>query len=301
MNKLPTSTRAKILHMLYEGMSMRAVSRIEKISINTVYKLVADTGKACFKFHNAVVQNLWVDRVQCDEIWAFCYCKQRSLPYAINLPSWAGHIWTWTALDSDTKLLISFYVGGRSVDDAREFMRDVDSRIDTRFQLTTDGLDTYVEAVDDTFREGDVDFAQLVKYKPIPKSSKRKVNIVNLDMVNRLKDYQALKKRTAVRGRPEVEHISTSHVERLNLTLRQHLARYARESLAHSKRFENHVDMLALFAVFYNFCRVHRTLGQTPAMAAGLLDEVLDLDFLVYLADRDAKPPNRPKRYNTRE
>ena len=284
MNKLPHEKRKMILNLLVEGSSMRSISRTVGVSINTVTKLLISAGEACAEFHHETVRNVKADRVQCDEIWSFCYAKQKNVATAANAPEEAGDVWTWTALDADSKLIISYLVGGRDSGYALEFMDDVKSRLANRVQLTTDGHRAYLEAVEDAFG-GDVDYAQLVKlYGDAPKNEQRRYNPAECNGT----------KKNKVSGNPELKHISTSYVERQNLTMRMSMRRFTRLTNGFSKKIDNHIHMLSLYFVHYNFCRVHKTLKVTPAMEAGLTETLLDTDFIVDLID--SREPAQKKR-----
>jgi IS1 family transposase len=287
MNKLDTKTRAQILHMLVEGNSMRSVSRMTGVSINTVTKLLIDAGKLCISHHSRTVQNVTSKRVQCDEIWSFNYAKAKNVKAAKAAPEWAGDVWTWTAIDADSKLMISYMVGDRSANAAAEFMHDVAYRLANRVQLTTDGHAAYLIGVESGFG-ADVDYAQLVKiYGASPESAKGRYSPAEC--------IGAEKK--PVMGSPDPEHVSTSYVERSNLSIRMGNRRFTRLTNAFSKKIDHHVYMLALYFTFYNFCRIHKTLRVTPAMAAGVDTVVHDLDWVVGMIDAVAAKPNRPLRY----
>ncbi len=281
MNKLPLHKRTQILHMLVEGSSMRSISRVVGVSINTVTKLLVQAGEACAAYHNDTVRNVEARRVQCDEIWSFCYAKQKNVETAKAAPQDAGDVWTWTALDSDSKLIVSYLVGGRSSEYAIEFMDDVAKRLANRVQMTTDGHKAYLEAVEGAFG-GDIDFAQLVKmYGAAPDSNKGRYSPA---------DCTGIRKRR-VEGNPAIEDVSTSHVERQNLTMRMSMRRFTRLTNGFSKKIDNHVHMLSLYFVHYNFCRIHKSLKVTPAMAAGVSDTLHDLEWIIGLIDARAQKP----------
>lgn len=274
MNKLPLEKRTQIINLLVEGSSLRAASRIADVSINTITKLLVDVGRACQAFHNETVMSVTSKKVQCDEIWSFVYSKDKNVPEGME--GEAGDVWTWTAIDADSKLVISWLVGNRDAECADVFMKDVAGRLQNRVQLTTDGLKVYLDAVDEAFR-GDVDFAQLVKlYGGGNEQTERKYSPTN---------YIGAKKTTII-GNPENKNVSTSYVERQNLTMRMHMRRFTRLTNAFSKKIENHCYAIALHFVYYNFCRLHKTLRVTPAMEAGLTKDIMEISDLVLLADK---------------
>ena len=288
MNKLPLKTRALILNMLCEGQSMRATARLAEVSFNTVAKLLIDGGKACAELHDELVQGVTASRIQCDEVWSFTYAKQKNVAKAKAAPVEAGDTWTWTALDADTKLIVSSMVGGRDAEYANAFMDDVASRLANRVQMTTDGHKAYLEAVEGSFG-ADIDYAQLIKvYGNAPETLKGRYSPA---------DCTGIVKRT-VEGQPDEKHISTSFVERQNLTMRMQMRRFTRLTNAFSKKFDNHMHMVALYTVWYNFIRIHKTLRVTPAMEAGLSKTVWDMEDLVRIMDKRAPKPGRPKTYN---
>jgi IS1 family transposase len=290
MNKLPLETRAQILSMLCEGASMRSVSRLADVSINTVTKLLIQAGEACEAFHDAKVRNVKAKRVQCDEIWSFVGSKAKNTPQEKKLAGEAGDVWTWTALDSDSKLIVSWLIGGRDAEYASDFMQDVASRLANRVQLTTDGHSPYLGAVEDAFGI-DVDYAQLVKiYGEAPEGQRRYSPAVCLGA-----------KKHKVVGNPDREHVSTSHIERSNLTLRMHNRRFTRLTNAFSKKVENHGHMVALYTVWYNFVRQHKTLRMSPAMAAGIEARLWDMTDVVALIDAREAPAKKRGPYRKRE
>ncbi len=259
---------------------MRSISRVVGVSINTVTKLLVQAGEACSAYHNNTVRNVEARRVQCDEIWSFCYAKKKNVATAKAAPVDAGDVWTWTALDADSKLIVGWLVGGRDADYANEFMQDIASRLANRVQLTTDGHIPYLEAVEGAFG-ANVDFAQLVKmYGPAPDGQKRYSPPVCVG---------ARKER--FEGKPDPEHVSTSYVERQNLTMRMSMRRFTRLTNGFSKKIDNHIHMLSLYFVHYNFCRIHKSLKVTPAMAAGVSDTLHDLEWIVGLIDARAPKP----------
>jgi IS1 family transposase len=290
MNKLPVAQRAQILAMLAEGASMRSVSRLADVSINTVSKLLEDAGRFCAGFHDAEVRNVKAKRVQVDEIWSFTAAKQKNRATMKAPVAGAGDTWTWTAIEAQTKLIISHFVGVRDGDRAKWFMEDVASRIVDRVQLTSGGHRAYLEAVESAFG-ADVDYAMLAKiYGASLESAKGRHSPAECT--------GAIK--TPVEGQPDDKYISTSYAERSNLTMRMHNRRFTRLTNAFSKKFENHAHMVAIYAVWYNFLRIHKTLRVTPAMAAGLSETVMDWEEFVALMDVDAPHPGRRGPYKKR-
>lgn len=275
MNQLPIEKRTQIISLFVEGNSLRATSRIADVSINTVTKLLVSVGKACQAFHNEQVVNVRSKRVQCDEIWSFVYAKEKNKPDNIE---GAGDVWTWTAIDSDSKLIISWLVGERDAYTANIFMNDVADRLATRIQLTTDGLKAYLEAVGEAFGNR-IDFAQLVKMygnESAPTTNEKKYSPAECTGM----------KVNLVSGNPDPDHISTSHVERQNLTMRMHMRRFTRLTNAFSKKLENHCHAIALHFVYYNFVKIHKTLRVPPAMEAGLIKKLMTIEDIVRLTEK---------------
>jgi IS1 family transposase len=263
---------------------MRAVSRVADVSINTVTKLLVDAGNACAAFHDKAVRRVKAKRVQCDEIWSFCYAKARNVATAKAAPIYAGDVWTWVALESDSKLIVSYLVGGRDAEYANVFMDDVASRLANRVQLTTDGHKAYLDAIDGAFSGAGVDYAALVKiYGSAPEGEKRYSPAECIGC-----------KKERVRGNPDPAHVSTSHVERSNLSFRMHMRRFTRLTNAYSKKFANHCHMIALYTVWYNFARINGAVKMAPAMAAGISDQLWSMADIVILID-DAAPKPGPR------
>jgi len=292
MRKLDTKTRSLIIRLLVEGNSIRATARIADVSKNTVNKLLIDAGKACSKYHDEYVREVKASIIQCDEIWSFTYARQKNVKTATAAPEFAGDTWTWTAIDSDSKLIVSYMVGGRDSGYAIEFMDDLRSRLSNRVQLTTDGHKAYLEAVEGAFG-GDVDYAQLIKMYGNPTGSK-----------GHEKKYSPAEctgtKKVKVSGEPEKALVSTSHVERQNLTMRMHMRRFTRLTNGFSKKVENHSYAVALHFMYYNFVRVHQTLKVTPAMEAGITDSLWDIKDLVALIDANEAAPKKRGTYKKR-
>jgi len=291
MNKLPLAKRAQILSMLVEGSSMRSVSRVCDVSINTVTKLLEDAGEACVEHHDQAVRGVKAVRVQCDEIWSFCYAKQKNVATAKRKDMAWGDVWTWTAVEADTKLLVSYLIGARDAEYALAFMDDLRQRITNRVQLTTDGHSAYLQAVEEAFG-ADVDYAQLVKlYGTAPEA-----------LQGRYSPPVCIgARKSEITGQPDPAHVSTSYVERANLTMRMAMRRFTRLTNAFSKKFANHCHMVALYATWYNLIKQHKTLkGITPAMAAGVSDKLWSMEDVVALIDARAAKPVRPATYRKR-
>lgn len=281
MNRLSHAKRTQILAMLCEGSSMRSISRVADVSINTVSKLLVEAGEACLILHDETVRNVKAKRIECDEIWSFNYAKARNVATAKAAPEDAGDVWTWTAIDAESKLIVSYLVGGRDANCATEFMFDLRERLANRVQLTTDGHKAYLDAVDYAF-DTEVDYAQLVKlYGPAPEAFK-----------GRYSPAQCIgARKRALIGSPDKANVSTSYVERQNLTMRMSMRRFTRLTNGFSKKLENHVHALALYFAFYNFCRIHKTLRMSPAMAAGITDRLWSLDDVIAKIDELAPAP----------
>jgi IS1 family transposase len=272
MNRLPIAKRAQIIQMLVEGASLRSTSRMADVSINTVTKLLVDVADAAYAYHDRTVRNVRCRRVQADEIWCFVGAKQKNASPDQKAGGW-GDVWTWTAIDADTKLCVGYVVGGRDGWWAREFMQDVANRIRGKVQLTTDQHRAYLEAVEDAFG-GDVDYAQLQKIygaSSEPETRYSPAKCIGCDM-------------KTISGTPDPAHVSTSYVERQNLTMRMSMRRFTRLTNAFSKKIENHAAAVALHFIHYNFARIHKTLRITPAMAAGISDHVWSYEEIAGLA-----------------
>jgi len=274
MNKSSTEKRAQILGMMVVGVSIRAISRMTGASKNTIVKLLADAGQACSEYQDRALRNLPSKRIQADEIWSFVYAKPKNVPSDMRGQVGVGDVWTWTALCADTKLIASWHVGRRDARAAYEFMTDLKSRHANRVQLTTDGHGAYLSAVDSAFTR-DIDYAMLVKkYGEAPEAEKRYSPPVCVGA-----------ERHVVRGRPDPEHISTSYVERQNLSMRMGMRRFTRLTNAFSKKLENHMYALSIYFMHYNFVRIHQTLRVTPAMEAHVTDRLWSLEDIVRIVD----------------
>lgn len=273
MNKLSTANRKAVIRALVEGCSVNATVRMTGIAKTTILRLIRDLGCACAKYHDENVRHLKPTRIQCDEVWSFVHCKQKRVARAKAAPSGAGDCWTWTAIDPDTKLMISYLVGLRTAGDASAFMLDLAGRITNLTQLTSDGFAAYPDAVYNAFGTH-VDFAQLIKIYRADRADHARYSPA---------ECVGCKKKHVI-GAPDPKHISTSIVERSNLTLRMSQRRFTRLTNGHSKKIENHGHAFALFLMHYNFCRKHMSLnGQTPAQVAGLANRAWTLDDLVGL------------------
>jgi len=281
MNKLALNKRAQILSMLVEGTSMRAAARLADVSFNSVARLLVEAGEACEAFHIKTVRDVKSKRVQADEIWSFCGAKQRNVTEENKA---YGNVWTWTALDSDIKLILTWFVGDRTNESAEIFMEDLASRVAGRIQLTTDGLVAYNHAVGVAFKDG-VDYAQMhKKYSATPNRAPENKYSPGVCIAA---------ERVPLRGKPQDKHISASHVERMNLNMRMGMRRFTRLTNAFSKKIDSHCAALAVYFVFYNFCRIHKTLRVSPAMAAGLTDELMNMEDIVRMIDAHFPPKKR--------
>lgn len=277
MNRLPFEKRRQILHLMVENNSVRGIARLVDVSPVTVLRYLELAGAACMEHHDKAVRGVKAQRVECDEIWSFNYCKRAKLAKAKAAPEGAGDAWVWTALDVDSKLIVSYLIGGRHAEAAQEFMHDVAERLANRVQLTTDGHGVYLSAVLGAFGI-DVDYAQLIKhYGPVPGEvgPERKYSPGECCGITK---HRML-------GQPIKALVSTSYVEKHNQTMRQHMKRFARLTAAHSKKLENHVHMVALYTTWYNFARVNSSVRMSPAMAAGLSDRLWDIAEIVELIE----------------
>lgn len=271
MNQLSTERRAAVVAALVEGNSLRGTARMTGVARMTIEKLLRDIGAACAAYHDEHVRGLNSQRIQCDEIWSFVGAKAKNVPQE-KRGQW-GDVWTWTAIDADSKLIVGYRVGNRTAADAYDFMMDVASRLSTRIQLTTDNLKLYLNAVDYAFGT-EVDYAMLEKHYG--------TFATNGSAAHRYTPAKITGMRAAtISGDPDRKHVSTSYVERQNLTMRMHMNRFARLTNGFSKKIEMHAHNVALHFMYYNFCKIHQTLRVTPAMEAGLSDHVWEIDELV--------------------
>jgi IS1 family transposase len=292
MNRLSVEKRKAVVAALSEGNSLHATSRMTGVARNTVTRLLVDLGVVCSVYQDRVMRDLDCKRIQCDEIWAFVYAKRKNVP--AHKRGEAGDVWTWVALDADTKLVPTFHIGPRDQAAAISFMKDLAGRLRNRVQLTTDGLNLYHRAVEDAFAGG-VDYAMLVKQYGNDADQRRPERryspavCIGAD-------------RVPVNGDPDGDHISTSHVERLNLTMRMSMRRYTRLTNAFSKKVENLTAAVSLHFMHYNFVRVHKTLGTTPAVTAGLTDHVWEIEEIIALLDAAERAiPMKRGRYKPRK
>lgn len=276
MNKLSIEKKTEIIKVLCEGNSLRSTARITDTAINTVVKLLRDIGSASLDYQDKTLVNLTSKKLQCDEIWSFCYSKQKNVPEDKQGTFGYGDVWTWTALDADTKLIASWLVGLRTVECANQFIKDLKDRLTSRIQLTTDGNRVYVNAIEKAFGP-DIDYAILDKiYGQEPEQGKRYSPSTCIGAEKKI-----------IEGHPDMNAVSTSYVERQNLTMRMSMRRFTRLTNAFSKKVENHELAVALYFMHYNFVRPHKTLAnpypRTPAMAAGISDHVWTIEEIVRL------------------
>ena len=270
-------------------MSLRAISRATDASINTISNLLVDAGEACSAYHDETVRLVRAKHIQVDEIWSFTYAKQKNVAMATAAPDGAGDTWTWTAIDADSKLVVSWLVGPRDAGSAFTFVSDLADRLATRVQLTSDGLRLYVDAVEDAFG-ADIDFAQLIKLYGATQETETRYSPAQCQ--------GTISK--PITGHPDPKHVSTSYVERQNLTMRMSMRRFTRLTNAFSKKLLNHIHHVSLYFVHYNFCRVHKTLRMSPVMAAGVTDTLRDMEWIVGLIDERAKKPGPRGPYKKR-
>jgi IS1 family transposase len=279
MNRLNREKQIQIINAIVEGNSLRSTSRMAEVAFNSVLKLLPQIGKACADFQDAALQNLKCKRIQCDEIWNFCYAKQANVPEEFKDKFGYGDVWTWVAIDADTKLVPCWLVGKRDAGYAFEFINNLAGRLANRVQLTTDGHKPYLMAVEDTFGI-DIDYAMLVKLYSAPQEG-REVRYSPANCIGARKE--------TIMGDPDAKYISTSFVERNNLTIRMMNRRFTRLTNAFSKKVENLKHSVALHFMHYNFCRIHKTLRVTPAMEAGITNHVWEIGEIVGLLDREQR------------
>jgi IS1 family transposase len=288
MKTLNQGTRGQIINLLSEGMSLRAIARITGVARNTVDKLLRDVGAACLEYQDEHLRNLPCRKVQCDEIWSFVYAREKNVPKELQGVPGIGDVWTWTAIDADTKLVPCWYVGGRRISDAKMFIGDLASRLAHRVQLSTDGHKPYLNAVEAHFGE-DIDYGRIIKlYGDVKPNGETKRNDAGHGT-----ECIGIRKSVAA-GSPDENDISTSIVERQNLTMRMSMRRFTRLTNAHSKKVENHMHANSLHIMFYNFARIHSTLRVTPAMAAGVSDHVWSVEEIADLAKIEAPKTRGP-------
>ena len=287
MNTLKTKVRAQVLSLLVEGMAINAVTRATGVSKTTILKLLVHVGAACAAYQDRVMVNLPCKKVQCDEIWAFVGMKQKNVPDELKGTLGFGDVYTWTAIDADTKLMPCWNVGTRGAESAYDFIHDLASRMANRIQLTTDGHKAYVVAVEDAFG-ADIDFAQLVKIYGNDNQTKTDARRYSPAECTGIRKER-------ITGNPDMREVSTSYVERANLTMRMHMRRFTRLTNAFSKKLENHMHAVSLHFMFYNFCRIHASLRVTPAMEAGITDHVWTMEEVVMMSDtNEVVTENRP-------
>jgi len=276
MNQLTKEKRKQIVASLVEGNSIRATARMTGVSNPTILKLLCDLGAACTKYQDAAFRNLSCKRIQCDEIWSFCYAKEKNVPKKKKGKFGYGDVWTWTALCADTKLVPSWYIGYRDLKSAKLFLSDLAGRLANRVQLTTDGHRAYLEAVETVFG-ADIDYAQIIKIYGLEENRKAEIRYSQGVCIGA--------EQKKINGKPESRHVSTSFVERQNLTMRMSMRRFTRLTNAFSKKIDNLACAVALHFMYYNFCRIHLSLRVTPAMAAGITTKLWEIDDIVGLLD----------------
>ncbi len=279
MNRMDTVRRAQVVRCLIEGCSINSTVRMTGVAKNTILKLLVELGAACVEFLDATMRNLPCERLQADEAWAFCYAKQKNVkPEHFDDGGYAGDIWTWVAIDADTKLIPCWLIGQRDPIAARLFMEDLASRMANRIQLTTDGLKVYINAVKNAFGD-DIDYAMLIKvYSNTMEGQKRYSPAVCIGC-----------ERAEINGSPDPLHVNTSYVERQNLTMRMQMRRFTRLTNGFSKKLENHAASVAVHFMAYNFQRKHLTLGTTPAVNAGIADHIWSIEEIIGLLERREK------------
>jgi IS1 family transposase len=283
MNKLPLNKRVQIFSMLVEGSSMRSISRVVDVSINTVSKLLIEAGEWCLAYHDENVRGLTCKRIQCDEIWSFCYAKEKNAASAKKAPVFAGDVWTWTSICAESKLIANWFVGGRDAEFAELFMNDLAARLTHRVQMTTDGHKVYLNAIEGAFG-AEIDYAQLVKmFGSSPDAVKGRYSPADCTGAKKVKKI----------GKPDWKHISTSYAERQNLTMRMSMRRFTRLTNGFSKKFENHCHALALYFMHYNFMRIHKSLKVTPAMQAKLTKTLWSWEDVIAMMDAATPPKKR--------
>jgi len=270
MNRLSTEKRRQVVSALVEGNGLRSTVRMTGVSKNTIAKLLVELGVECSDYLNKALVNLPCKRIQCDEIWSFCYAKEKNVPQELRGKFGYGDVWTWVGMDADTKLIVSWLVAGRDAGSAYGFIQDLAKRLANRVQLTTDGHRAYLSAVEDVLGSN-VDYAMLVKLYGNDGESETRYSPAECIGCREV----------VVSGRPDPKHISTSFIERQNLTMRMGMRRFTRLTNAHSKKIENHVASIAIHYMHYNFCRVHESLRVTPAMEAGIADHVWTIGELL--------------------
>lgn len=291
MNKLDRKTRAQILGMMVEGVSMQSITRLVGVSKNTVKKLLIDAGTACADYQDTTLRALSCKRVQCDEIWSFVGMKEKNVPAALKGVFGIGDVYTWTAIDAETKLVPCWHVGTRDAASAKAFIGDLAPRLASRVQLTTDGHKVYLGAVEDAFG-ADIDYAMLVKlYGPAEGGAQER-------RYSPAKCCGSVK--GTVSGDPNEAHISTSHVERQNLTMRMSMRRFTRLTNGFSKKIDNHMHAIAIYFMHYNFVRIHSSLRVSPAMAAKVTDKLWSLDDIAALVEANEAPPKKRGPYKKR-
>jgi IS1 family transposase len=273
MNKLDNATRSRVIGCLVEGNSIRSTVRMTGISMPTILKLLAEIGEVCREYQDQAFHNLSCRRLQVDEIWQYCYAKEKNVPEDRRGALGYGDIWTWVAIDADTKLVPAWLVGRRDTTCAVEFITDLAARLSHRVQLTSDGHRSYLVAVEAAFGSA-VDYAMLIKEYGTPQEETRYSPAECIGIT-----------RKVISGRPDGDHISTSYIERQNLTMRMSMRRFTRLTNGFSKKLENHAAAIALHYMHYNFCRIHKTLRVTPAMAAGVTDHVWEISEIVALLE----------------